>query len=116
MTFDSKTLILILGIVAGLVGGLGVAPSANVGDEYAMFEAVHGNAPKYAGENKVNPTVLILSGVMMLRHLGEDEVADRTEHAVAAVIREETHVTFDLAKDPTKTVGTKKWLSLSSPS
>lgn len=90
------------------MGGLGVAPSANVGDEYAMFEAVHGSAPKYAGENKVNPTVLILSGVMMLGHPGEDEVADRAEHAVAAVIQEGTRVTFDLAKDPAKTIGTKE--------
>lgn len=95
-------------LAAGLVGGLGVAPSANVGDEYAVFEAVHGSASKYAGQNKVNPTALILSGVMMLRYLGEEDAADRVERAVVAVIEEGERVTFDLAKDPAKAVGTKE--------
>ncbi len=95
-------------LAAGLVGGLGVTPSANIGEKYAIFEAVHGSAPKYAGQNKVNPTALILSGVMMLRHLGEDDAADRVEGAVAAVIKEGKHVTFDLARDFAKAVGTKE--------
>ena len=68
---------------AGLVGGLGVAPGANIGTEAALFEATHGSAPKYKGQNKVNPTALILSGVLMLRHLRENEAADRLEGAVA---------------------------------
>jgi isocitrate dehydrogenase (NAD+) len=86
-------------LCAGLVGGLGVAPGANIGDKGAVFEATHGSAPKYKGLNKVNPTALILSGVMMLRHLAMTEEADRLEHAVAAVIAEGTHVTYDLKLD-----------------
>jgi len=86
-------------LCAGLVGGLGVAPGANIGDEVALFEAIHGSAPKYAGQNKVNPTALILSGVLMLRHLGEREPADRAEQAVAAVIAEGASVTYDLKPD-----------------
>jgi isocitrate dehydrogenase (NAD+) len=66
-------------LCAGLVGGLGMAPSANVGREAAVFEPVHGSAPKYAGKNKVNPTAAILSAVMMLRHLGEERAASRLE-------------------------------------
>jgi isocitrate dehydrogenase (NAD+) len=97
-------------LCAGLVGGLGVAPGANLGDEIALFEAIHGSAPKYAGMNKVNPTALILSGVLMLRHLGEREAADRVENAVAAVIAEGNLVTYDLKpnRDDPTAVGTKE--------
>ncbi len=97
-------------LCAGLVGGLGVAPGANMGDEIALFEAIHGSAPKYAGQNKVNPTALILSGVLMLRHLGEAQAADRVEHAVAAVIAEGKSVTYDLKpnRDDPTAVGTKE--------
>jgi len=84
---------------AGLVGGLGVAPGENVGPGGAVFEATHGSAPKYKGLNKVNPTALILSGMLMLRHLGEVDAADRLEKAVAAVIAEGKHVTYDLKAD-----------------
>ncbi len=84
---------------AGLVGGLGVAPGANIGDTCALFEATHGSAPKYAGQDKVNPTAVILSGVLMLRHLGEERAADRLEQAVADVIREGKKVTYDLKAD-----------------
>jgi len=97
-------------LCAGLVGGLGVAPGANIGDEVALFEAIHGSAPKYTGMNKVNPTALILSGVLMLRHLGETDAADRVETAVASVIAEGKHVTYDMKpdrNDPTA-VGTKE--------
>ncbi|MBM4408835.1 MAG: isocitrate/isopropylmalate dehydrogenase family protein [Chloroflexi bacterium] len=83
-------------LAAGLVGGLGVAPGANIGTEAAVFEPVHGSAPKYAGQNKANPTALILSGVLMLRHLGEVAVAERVEDAVRAVIAEGAHVTYDM--------------------
>jgi hypothetical protein len=89
----------IAGCEAGLVGGLGVAPGGNIGSGMAVFEATHGSAPKYAGQNKANPTALILSGVMMLRHLGEAAAADRLEQAVASVIREGKDVTFDLKQD-----------------
>ena len=97
-------------LCAGLVGGLGVAPGANIGDEVAVFEAIHGSAPKYAGQNKVNPTALILSGVLMLRHLGEREAADRVERAVAAVIAEGRSVTYDLKprRDDPTAVGTRE--------
>jgi isocitrate dehydrogenase (NAD+) len=88
-------------LCAGLVGGLGVAPGGNIGAGMAVFEATHGSAPKYAGKNVANPTALILSGVMMLRYLGEREAADALEGAVAAVIREGKDVTFDLKKDRT---------------
>ena len=84
---------------AGLVGGLGVAPGANIGVDTALFEATHGSAPKYKGQNKVNPTALILSGVLMLRYLKEMEAADRLEHAVADVIAEGKHVTYDMKPD-----------------
>ena len=83
-------------LTAGLVGGLGVAPGANIGDRAAVFEPVHGSAPKYAGQNKANPTALILSGALMLRHLGETEAAGRVESAVRDVIAEGTTVTYDL--------------------
>jgi len=83
-------------LCAGLVGGLGVAPGANIGNAYAVFEATHGSAPKYTGTNKVNPAALILSGVLMLRHIGESEAAKRLEEAVATVIHEGRYVTYDL--------------------
>ena len=83
-------------LAAGLVGGLGVAPGANIGTEAAVFEAVHGSAPKYAGQNKANPTALLLSGVLMLRHLAEIEAAERVEQAVIEVIAEGRAVTYDL--------------------
>lgn len=97
-------------LCAGLVGGLGVAPGANFGAETAVFEAIHGSAPKYTGMNKVNPTALILSGVLMLRHLGETAAANRVEQAVAAVIAEGKDVTYDMKpdrNDPTA-VGTQE--------
>jgi len=93
-------------LCAGLVGGLGVVPSGNIGKKYAVFEATHGSAPKYKGKNKVNPAAMILSGVMMLRHLGEMEKADGLERALARVIREGKKVTYDLARQ--KPVGTKE--------
>ena len=86
-------------LAAGLIGGLGVAPGANIGPEGAVFEATHGSAPKYKGLNKVNPTALILSGMLMLRHLGEMDAAARLEQAVANVIREGKDVTYDLKPD-----------------
>jgi isocitrate dehydrogenase (NAD+) len=85
---------------AGLIGGLGVAPGANIGDRYAVFEPVHGSAPKYAGQNKVNPMAMMFSGVLMLRHLGEREAADRMQNAMAAVIAEGKNVTYDLKPRP----------------
>ncbi|HLV81293.1 MAG TPA: isocitrate/isopropylmalate family dehydrogenase, partial [Chthonomonadaceae bacterium] len=86
-------------LCAGLVGGLGVAPGANIGDEAALFEPTHGSAPRYKGQNKVNPTALILSGMLMLRYLKETEAADRLERAVAAVIAEGKDVTYDMKPD-----------------
>jgi isocitrate dehydrogenase (NAD+) len=83
-------------LAAGLVGGLGVAPGANIGAEAAVFEAVHGSAPKYAGLDKANPTALILSGALMLRHLGHPDAADRVETAVREVIAEGKATTYDL--------------------
>ena len=97
-------------LCAGLVGGLGVAPGANIGENGALFEATHGSAPKYKGLNKVNPTAVILSGVLMLRYLGETERADRLERAVADVICEGKSVTYDFKadrNDPTA-VGTRE--------
>ena len=97
-------------LCAGLIGGLGIAPGANIGDKYAVFEAVHGSAPKYAGMNKVNPTAVILSAVLILEHLGEKDAARRLESAVAGVIAEGKRVTYDLKQDrddPTA-VGTKE--------
>jgi len=97
-------------LCAGLVGGLGVAPGANVGEKIAVFEAVHGSAPKYKGLNKVNPTALILSGVLMLRHAGQLQAADRLEAAVAAVIAQGRDVTYDLkpGRDDPTAVGTRE--------
>ena len=83
-------------LCAGLVGGLGVAPGANIGTEASVFEAVHGSAPKYAGLDKANPTALMLSGVLMLRHLGEQAAAERVEAALRAVVAEGKHVTYDM--------------------
>ncbi|WP_309687708.1 isocitrate/isopropylmalate family dehydrogenase [Armatimonas sp.] len=84
---------------AGLVGGLGVAPGANIGADCALFEATHGSAPKYKNQNKVNPTALILSGYLMLKYLKEDAAADRLEAAIKKVIAEGTHVTYDMKPD-----------------
>jgi len=81
---------------AGLVGGLGVTPGANLGDDIAVFEPTHGSAPKYKGQNKINPMAMILSGVMMLRHLGETKAAEQVEKAVAGVIAEGKNVTYDM--------------------
>lgn len=83
-------------LCAGLIGGLGVAPGANIGDEIAVFEPVHGSAPKYAGQNKVNPLATILSGVMMLRYLGEGAAAESVTRAICAVLAEGRHLTYDL--------------------
>jgi len=97
-------------LCAGLVGGLGVAPGANIGESGAVFEATHGSAPKYKGQNKVNPTALILSGMLMLRYLGERAAADTLENAVAAVIAEGKAVTYDMKphRDDPTAVGTSQ--------
>jgi isocitrate dehydrogenase (NAD+) len=96
---------------AGMIGGLGLAPGANIGTEAAMFEATHGSAPKYKGQNKVNPTALMLSGVLMLRHLGETKAGDQMEGAIAAVIAEGQNVTYDLkpSRDDPTAVGTSEF-------
>jgi len=86
-------------LAAGLVGGLGVAPGANIGVDTALFEPTHGSAPKYAGKDRVNPLAMILSGMLMLRYLGEKDVADRLERAIAAVILEGKKVTYDMKAD-----------------
>jgi isocitrate dehydrogenase (NAD+) len=83
-------------LCAGLIGGLGVAPGANFGKDIAVFEPVHGSAPKYAGQDKVNPMALLRSGVLLLEHLGEDAAARRMEDAIAAVVAEGQDVTYDL--------------------
>jgi isocitrate dehydrogenase (NAD+) len=97
-------------LCAGLVGGLGVAPGANIGDDAAVFEATHGSAPKYKGQNKVNPMAMMLSGVLMLRHIDETEAADRLEGAIAAVIAEGKDVTYDMkpTRDDPTAVGTSQ--------
>lgn len=97
-------------LAAGLIGGLGLAPGANIGDDYAVFEPTHGSAPKYKGLNKVNPFAIILSAVMMLRHLGEFDAAQKIERAVAEVIEEGKFLTYDLKApdDPTPPVGTRE--------
>jgi isocitrate dehydrogenase (NAD+) len=96
---------------AGMIGGLGLAPGANIGTEAAMFEATHGSAPKYKGQNKVNPTALMLSGVLMLRHLGERDAAERLEGAIASVIKKGEKVTYDLkpTRDDPSAVGTSQF-------
>jgi isocitrate dehydrogenase (NAD+) len=98
-------------LTAGLVGGLGVAPGANIGEHAAVFEATHGSAPKYTGQNKVNPTAMILSGKLMLEHLGERDAAQRLEAAVAAVIAAGDRVTYDLkpTRDDPTAVGTSEY-------
>ncbi|MDX2270850.1 MAG: isocitrate/isopropylmalate dehydrogenase family protein [Cyanobacteriota bacterium] len=94
-------------LCAGMIGGLGVAPGANIGDGMAVFEAIHGSAPKYAGQNKVNPIALILSGVLMLQYLGEQTAARQVEEAVRQVVAEGETVTYDLAKQHSA-VGTQE--------
>ena len=95
---------------AGMIGGLGMAPGGNIGDDIAVFEATHGSAPKYKGQNKVNPMALMLSGVMMLRHLDERDAADRLEGAIAEVIRKGEKVTYDMkpTRDDPTAVGTSE--------
>ncbi len=95
-------------LCAGLVGSMGLAPGANIGDQAAIFEPTHGSAPKYAGQNKANPMATMLSGVMMLRHLGEKDSADKLESAIAEVIAEGKNVTYDLKLDPATAVGTSQ--------
>jgi isocitrate dehydrogenase (NAD+) len=96
---------------AGMIGGLGLASGANLGTTGAIFEATHGSAPKYKGQNKVNPTALLLSGVLMLRHLQETEAAERMERAIADVIRKGEKVTYDLkpTRDDPNAVGTSEF-------
>jgi isocitrate dehydrogenase (NAD+) len=97
-------------LCAGLIGGLGVAPGANIGDDAAVFEATHGSAPKYKGQNKVNPMAMMLSGVLMLRHLGQEDAAGRLEAAIADVIAEGGSVTYDMkpSRDDPTAVGTSQ--------
>jgi isocitrate dehydrogenase (NAD+) len=98
-------------LTAGMVGGLGVAPGANIGLNAAVFEATHGSAPKYKGQNKVNPTAMILSGMLMLKHLGEARAAENLEHAVAAVIGAGKDTTYDMkpTRDDPTAVGTAEY-------
>src|SRR5437870_7921063 len=95
-------------LCAGMIGGLGVAPGANYGESVAVFEPTHGSAPKYAGQNKVNPIAQLLSGMLMLRHLEERDAADSLQHAIAEVIREGKSVTYDMkpSRDDPTAVGT----------
>jgi isocitrate dehydrogenase (NAD+) len=86
-------------LAAGLVGGLGVAPGGNIGKDIALFEPTHGSAPKYKGQNRVNPTAIMLSAVLMLKYIGEEEHADLLENAIAENIREGKYVTYDLKPD-----------------
>ena len=97
-------------LCAGLVGGLGVAPGANIGVDSALFEPTHGSAPKYKGLNKVNPSAVILSGVLMLRHIGEIAAADRLERSIAQVIAAGKSVTYDMKadRDDPSAVGTSQ--------
>jgi isocitrate dehydrogenase (NAD+) len=97
-------------LCAGMIGGLGVAPGANYGDAVAVFEPTHGSAPKYTGQNKVNPIAQLLSGMLMLRHLGEDDAADRLERAIAAVIAGGDSLTYDMkpTRDDPTAVGTSQ--------
>ena len=98
-------------LAAGMIGGLGLAPGANIGSSGAIFEATHGSAPKYKGQNRVNPTALLLSGVLLLRHLAETEAADRMEHGIAETIRKGDKVTYDLkpTRDDPSAVGTSEF-------
>jgi isocitrate dehydrogenase (NAD+) len=97
-------------LAAGLVGGLGVAPGGNIGDELALFEATHGSAPKYKGLNKINPTAMMLSAVLMLKHINENKAGDILEKAIAAIIKEGKYVTYDLkpTRDDPSAVGTNE--------
>ena len=97
-------------LCAGMIGGLGMAPGANYGETVAVFEPTHGSAPKYAGQNKVNPMAQLLSGMLMLRHLGEDDAARRLEESIAAVIAEGASVTYDMkpTRDDPTAVGTSE--------
>jgi isocitrate dehydrogenase (NAD+) len=97
-------------LAAGMIGGLGMAPGANFGENAAIFEPTHGSAPKYAGQNKVNPIAMMLSGMLMLRHLDETEAAERLESAIADVIREGASVTYDMkpSRDDPTAVGTSE--------
>ncbi|HET7855364.1 MAG TPA: isocitrate/isopropylmalate dehydrogenase family protein [Gaiellaceae bacterium] len=97
-------------LCAGMIGGLGMAPGANFGDDAAVFEPTHGSAPKYAGQNKVNPMAQLLSGVLMLRHLDEQEAADRLEQSIAEVIAEGRSLTYDMkpTRDDPTAVGTSE--------
>jgi len=97
-------------LCAGLIGGLGLAPGANMGDDLAVFEATHGSAPKYAGKNVANPMAMMLSGVLMLRHLEENDAADRLERAIASVIASGESVTYDMKpkRDDPTAVGTSQ--------
>jgi isocitrate dehydrogenase (NAD+) len=97
-------------LCAGMIGGLGMAPGANFGESVAVFEPTHGSAPKYTGQNKVNPMAQLLSAVLMLRHLDETDAADRVEEAIAEVIREGKSVTYDMkpSRDDPTAVGTSE--------
>jgi isocitrate dehydrogenase (NAD+) len=95
-------------LCAGLVGGLGLAPGANIGNDIAVFEPTHGSAPKYAGKNRANPMAMMLSGVMMLRYLGEENSADKLEGAIAGVIAEGKSVTYDLKLPGEEAAGTNQ--------
>jgi isocitrate dehydrogenase (NAD+) len=97
-------------LAAGMIGGLGMAPGGNFGEEVAIFEPTHGSAPKYAGQNKVNPIAMMLSGMLMLRHLDENEAADRLEAAIGDVIRSGERVTYDMkpSRDDPTAVGTSE--------
>jgi isocitrate dehydrogenase (NAD+) len=97
-------------LAAGMIGGLGMAPGANYGEHAAVFEPTHGSAPKYKGQNKVNPMAQLLSGMLMLRHLDETEAADRLESAIADVIREGRSLTYDMkpTRDDPTAVGTSE--------
>ncbi|MFC1961713.1 isocitrate/isopropylmalate dehydrogenase family protein [Chloroflexota bacterium] len=95
-------------LCAGLIGGLGLAPGANIGDEVAVFEPTHGSAPKYAGQNKTNPMAMMLSGVLLLRHLGEVKAAARLEKAIAGVIAAGKSLTYDMKPEGTPAVGTSE--------
>jgi isocitrate dehydrogenase (NAD+) len=97
-------------LCAGLVGGLGLAPGANIGEGIALFEPTHGSAPKYTGRNKVNPMAMMLSGMLMLKHIGEEKAADRLERAIATVIKEGKNVTYDMKsrRDDPSAAGTSQ--------
>jgi isocitrate dehydrogenase (NAD+) len=97
-------------LCAGMIGGLGLAPGANFGEGIAIFEPTHGSAPKYAGQNKVNPMAQMLSGMLMLRHLGEHSAADGLERSIAAVIRAGESVTYDMkpSRNDPSAVGTSE--------